>query len=304
MAAATGSIGDRIVGTLALAQSRGYNLTMESLSARLLGGPAPLEELREEVLGHAGLEFDGMFVGLRGSLRAEKCALRTQANGKWLPLAMAVAREYARDLVRLSPHIRCVMLAGSAGSGGFCPEDDIDLNLVVRDGTKYTIFLRALLLSLRYSVRYGRTFGGRYVPGVPKVICINVVWEERQVAPFARRDGQLAFELLNSVVVHNPGYHRWMLERNAWMRDFFPQLFYGKCPVGADAAPAGGDGHASTSRTVERFSRKALFALHGIVWRLRARRPDLRERMLQVERAKRPYGIFDDPRPGAAEGGR
>jgi predicted nucleotidyltransferase len=198
--AATG-LEERILGTLALAESRGYNLTLEDLSARLLGGPAPVEALRETVHSHEGLDFDGTFVGLKGRLRAGKCARRKEANSKWLPLALSVAQEYARDLVRLCPHVRCVMLSGSAASGGFCPEDDIDLNIVVRDGTKYTSYVAALLLSLRFSVRFGRSIGSRYVPGVPKVICLNVVWEERQAIPFARRDAQLAFELLNTVPI-------------------------------------------------------------------------------------------------------
>ena len=301
MAAAAASLGERIAGTLALAESRGYNLTLENLSTRLLGGPAPVEELREAVLRQGGLDFDGTFVGLRGRLRTEKCARRKEANGKWLPLALTVAQEYARDLVRLCPHVRCVMLAGSAASEGFCPEDDIDLNIVVRDGTKYTSYVTAALLSLQYSLRYGRKIGSRYMPGVPKVICINVVWEDNQAIPFARRDGQLAFELLNSVVLYNQGYYRRMLAANAWMSDFFPQMFAQNCHDGPGAVPEAEAGHGRPSRAIERISRRMLFAMHGIVWGLRATRPDLRERMVLVEKVKRPYGIFDDPHPSAEE---
>jgi hypothetical protein len=286
---------------LELADSRGYNLTIESLSALLLGGPAQAEALRETILSDKSLEFDGTFVGLRGRLRAGKCARRKKANGKWLSVALTIAQRFARDYSRICPHVKCVMLAGSAASGGFCPEDDIDLNIVVRDGTKYTSYIAALLLSLEYSLRYGRRIGGCYVPGFPKVICINVVWEEHQVRPFARRDGQLAFELLNSLVIYNRDFHREMLARNGWVGDFFPQMFSRNAQGGANALPEGEDRHRGPSLKVEHFSKKVLFALHGIVWTLRGKRPDLRERMIRVEKVKRPYGIFDDPRSGAEE---
>lgn len=241
------------------------------------------------------VEFDGTFVGLRGRLRSDKCARRKQANGKWLPAARGIARQFAHDLTRICPHVKCVMLAGSAASGGFCPEDDIDLNLVVRDGTKYTSYVAALLLSLEYSLRYGRHIGGRYIPGVPKVICINVVWEEGQVIPFARRDEQLAFELLNSVVILDRDLYRRMLDANSWVADYFPQIL--STTVRKSASAAAGDNNLpeKPSRTVESLSRKVLFALHDLVWGLRARQPRLRERMVLVEKIKRPYGIFDVP---------
>jgi hypothetical protein len=292
-------LGRRALGTLALADSRGYNLTMENLSAMLLGGPAEPAVLRESVLRQEALEFDGRFAGLRGRLRTDKCAKRTAANGKWLPVAMSIARRFAADYARICPHVRCVMLAGSAASGGFCDDDDIDLNIVVADGTKYTSYMTAILLSLKYSFRYGRLLKGRYFPGLPKVICINVVWEEGQVRPFGRKDEQVAFELLNSHVIFNTDFHRKMMAGNAWVADFFPQIYSRNGQDGPPGIPDGPARNPGPWPVVEGLSRRMLFTLHDIVWTLRGKRPDLRERMVQVEKVKRPYGMFDEPSRGA-----
>jgi predicted nucleotidyltransferase len=294
-------LGERVLRTLELADSRGYNLTFESLSALLVGGPAQVPELRECVQALEGADTDGDLVGLRGRLRTRKCARRRAANGRWGQYALSIAREYAAELARVCPNVRCVMLAGSAGSGGFCDRDDIDLNIVVRDGTKYTSYLTALLLSLKFSLRYGGRVGSRFLPGLKKVICVNVVWEERQVSPFARRDERLAFELLNSRVIYNEGFHRKMLERNAWAADLFPQLF--TRGGGADPLPVPGAAGraASPSPAVEGFSRSFLFALYYFIWGLRGGQPRLRRRMRFVEEVKRPYGIFDVPPGGARE---
>jgi hypothetical protein len=292
-------LGRRALGTLALADSRGYNLTLENLSALLLGGPAEPAVLRESILRHEALEFDGQFAGLRGRLRTDKCARRTKANGKWLPVAMSIARRFAADYARICPHVRCVMLAGSAASGGFCDDDDIDLNIVVADGTKYTSYMTAVLLSLKYSLRHRKLLKGRYFPGLPKVICINVVWEEGQIRPFARKDEQVAFELLNSHVIFNNDFHSAMLAGNAWVADFFPQIYSRNGQNGPPEIPDGPARHPGPSPILESISKRMLFTLHGIVWTLRGKRPDLRERMVQVESVKRPYGIFDEPCRGA-----
>lgn len=294
-------LGERVRRTLALAEGREYNLTLERLSALLMGGPADVEALRDTILSDVGLEFDGTFVGHRGRLRTDKCARRKEANGKWLPVALTIAQRFARDYSRICPQVKCVMLAGSAASGGFCPDDDIDLNIVVGDGTKYTSYVAALLLSLEYSLRYGNRIGARYIPGVPKVICINVVWEERQAIPFARRDGQLAFELLNSVVIHDRAFYLRLLDANAWVADYFPQISSATVRNGAVPDDPGRKTTAKPSRAMESISRRVLFALYDLVWGLRARQPRLRERMLLVEKVKRPYGIFDVP-PGDAGG--
>src|SRR5512136_1085105 len=101
---ASPELGYRAGRTLELADSRGYSLTLQNLSRLLLGGPVEPEALREAVREHGGLEFDGAFVGLRGNHRSEKCARRLEANGRWLPLALDIARHFAREYSRICPY--------------------------------------------------------------------------------------------------------------------------------------------------------------------------------------------------------
>jgi hypothetical protein len=83
--------------------------------------------------------------------------------------------------------------------------------------------------------------------------------------------------------------------------EFFPQMFAHNGQEGPGAMHEAWNGRGRPSRAVERLSRRMLFALHGVVWGLRGTRPDLRERMVHVEKVKRPYGIFDDPSYGSEE---
>jgi predicted nucleotidyltransferase len=289
---------ERVIRTLELTDSRGYNPSLESLSAILLGGPVDVGSLRQLLCAGGEWEFDGTFAGLPGRLWSSKCADRVRSNGKWSSFAIRIARKFSAEYARICPQVRCIMLAGSAASGGFCDQDDIDLNIVVRDGTKYTSYVSAVMLSLKYSLRYGRHLKGRLVPGIPKVICINVVWEERQVRPFSREDDQLAFELLNSPVLYNRDFHRRMLAANPWVTELFPQLLARADREIFAEIPAAAEDAAEPSPAVEKFSRTTLFALWNIAWGLRVRQPRLRERMRLVERVKSPYGIFDIPRGG------
>jgi hypothetical protein len=103
------------------------------------------------------------------------------------------------------------------------------------------------------------------------------------------------------VPLYNRDYYRRMLAGNSWVGGFFPQLLAQNGQDGTGAVPETRPVRGRPSRAVERLSRRTLFAMHGIVWGLRGTRPDLRERMVQVEEVKRPYGIFDDPRRSTEE---
>lgn len=295
-------LGERILRTLALADSRGYNLTYESLSTLLLGGAEDLPTVRDFVIGSDKVDHDDRFVGLKGRLWTSKCKRRLASNEKWGRLALSIASSFADEYARLNPDVRCVMLAGSAATGGFCDRDDIDLNIIVRDGTKYVSYVTALMLALKYSIRFGGLLGCRYFSRLRKVICINVVWEEGQVRPFARRDEQVAFELLNSVPIHNRPYYREMLSANPWIDGFFPQITQWNRLGDSAREPCTGAGNpsvaapaATASLALEALSRRTLFALFALVWGLRMGQPHLRKRMMEAEHLKKPYGIFDDP---------
>jgi len=284
--------------TLRIVESRGYNLSVEKLSRNLVGGSIDPEELEKIVKNLDYIDFDGTFVANPAMLRSEKCRKRALANGKYQTRAIEIAGEYAQQYVRLNPWVKCVMVTGSAATGGFCEEDDIDFNMVVKDGTKYTSYVLALLLGLRYSYRYGKLFGPKYIRGVPKVICINVIWEEHQVEPFIRQDEQMAFELFNSKVLYNNNFFHRMVANNSWIRKWFPQFQTKNYENGyaTDKYEIGPPNREKrTPHLIESVARNTLFSLFKLVRLIRTSKADTRSRMEFVERAKYPYGIFNVP---------
>ncbi|HIH29423.1 MAG TPA: hypothetical protein HA260_06425 [Thermoplasmata archaeon] len=51
-----------------------------------------------------------------------------------------------------------MLLSRSMASEGLGKGDDIDFDLIVPDDLKYTSYLLALLLRVKYSFRYGKDF--------------------------------------------------------------------------------------------------------------------------------------------------
>lgn len=208
-----------ILQTLQLAEQRGYNLTIEQLSQFCQGGQIPLNELTEHVNQWNDLETDGVFLATKGNLYLEKCRRRAASNILLEPLYHRIATEFVNKYVSICPWVNCMMISGSMASGGLGEGDDIDFDIVVDDGYKYSSYLLALLLSGKYSLKYGKQFWRHYV------ICISVIWEHHQVLPFLRNDGQMAFELLNAKVVYNQQFFHYMLNQNRWLISYFPQLY-------------------------------------------------------------------------------
>jgi hypothetical protein len=186
------------------------------------------------------------------------------------------------------------MLVGSAATGGVAHGDDVDLNLVVADGRKYSTNLLAGLLNRKYSIRYHQATGMKrkdhYL--IPPVMCINIIWEESQVAPFIRQDGQVAYEVFTGRVLHGREYHRWMLSANGWLSGYFPQMLKGMRPAGETRDVGGGN---NGTRPLERVSRSTLFAFQHLTRLYMSRRPKDIEHMEHWEQLKQPYGLFDRP---------
>src|SRR2546422_228731 len=103
---------------------------------------------------------------------------------------------------------------GLRASGGLEAGDDLDFNRFVDDGTKYIVYLTALLIGVKYSLLHGRTFtkGSSFLGLFPKVTCVNVVWTETDCRPFIRQDEFLAFELLRSVPIAGTAHYARTLE--------------------------------------------------------------------------------------------
>src|SRR6266540_1019102 len=79
--------------------------------------------------------------------------------------------------------------------------------------------------SLRCTSRSRRTSPGTFLGAVPKVTCVNVVWQESDCRPFARQDELLAFELLRSVPIAGTAHYATTLRANPWLSLHFPQIF-------------------------------------------------------------------------------
>jgi len=302
----------RIEETLQLMDRRGYGVPVDEFARLLYGGPVPPGEVRAALANAAGASLvNGLVVR---SDRAPDVAKMLERQGKHrthAPDAQAIAEDYAGNLVAACPLVRYVSLTGSTASGGFDPRDDIDLNMVVRDGAKYTVYVWSLASSVLTSLRHrGKpTDEMGALPFLPKVICVNVVWEERQVHPFVRRDKWLAYELLMHRPLLGSGYWERALASNPWLADHFPQMFEAGW-AGKDSARALEiaqrrgvsygffswlDRHPAALALVERASRALVIGLHKAVSLTRTRKPEAREREAFVNVVKQPYSVYDIP---------
>ena len=287
---------ERILATLGLVEERGYNLTLYSLSEKLVGGKVNPEELEHYLKQMDGVEYDGFFVATTGHLKAEKCQRRIVTNKKLQKRYLFIAREFLADFIELCPWVKCVLIAGSMASEGLSKEDDIDLDIIVEDGTKYSTWLLGLILCFRYSLKYRKEFSVRWYNSLARVICLSVIWESHQTDPFLRKDGQLAYELLTAKVLYSENYFRRILKVNTWLKKWFPQLLQN----------ADGDDRRS-HKTYQKYRKTVPFFIEGlchlgiillyhiirssIFWH-----DSLRERMDHVNKVKHPYAILDNPR--------
>ena len=219
-------IKERIIKTLMIVEERGYNLAIEKLSKNLIGGEIDINLLKQEIESFSDVDFDGVFVATSGNLQSEKCHRRLKINNTLQTFYDKIANEFLSDYKSYCPWIECVMSAGSMASEGLVDEDDIDLNIVVEDNTKYITWLLGILLCIKYSIKYRKQFNVRWFKFINSVVCICVIWENNQVLPFKRRDKQIAYELLlNSKVLYNKQFYNTMLINNIWLKKWFPQLY-------------------------------------------------------------------------------
>ena len=287
-------IEQRVLRTVSLVGERGYGLTLKKLSKGLIGGPVGIDKVRSAVEGSRKVSFDGTFVCAPGRGSTVKCHARRRSDRKLRRAYMRIARDYAEELSKLCPWVECVLVSGSVASGGIAVGDDLDFDIIAKDGTKFITYLFALALGLKYAIKNRALFKDRYFGFLPKVICVNVVWERRQVLPFERQDEQVAYELMVSKVLYNRPFYSMMIGRNLWLKDYFPQLL--KRSEGAPLLIDGKDGKASAKRPrlMNLLASKVLQSMYQVVRLSRKNELDKLHRMEFVEARKRPYGLFDD----------
>jgi hypothetical protein len=274
---------DRIAQTLRLAEERGYNLTVEQLSVKLTGGSVFESSLREILPSLTTIKMESDFVATTGQLQLEKCKQRQHTNRILQPYYQQIATQFIDEYTRLCPWVTCMLLSGSMASEGLGNGDDIDFDLIVPDGMKYTSYLLGLLLSFKYSLLYGKRFWRRYV------ICISVIWETNQVLPFQRNDGQLAFELLNAKVVSNPDFFRFLIGKNQWLNQYFPQIFQ-------QVTHSTSSSYLQPQKRllgtfIEWSSKNILFMMVKAAMATVFKDHDVKQRMM----IKYPYALFDEP---------
>lgn len=301
MGAQEASLRDRVGRTLEIMASRGYNPTVARLSRMLLGGPIDEGELHRALGSMADVNVEDGFVYLDGMRFVDKCKVRVKSNGRFLGAYHRIAEEYTADLVGLCPWVRCVMLVGSAATGGLCQGDDLDLNVVVDDGRKYTTLAMSTVLNRRYALSHGTEIGFDPPPPyrLPMFMCMNIIWEDREAHPFRRQDAQMAYELASAEVLHGHDYFESMLRSNPWVVEHFPQARNGGSHSANRARPRrdvrrGGNPEG----LVERVLRGALFGYDRVVRLYLSGRPGVLEQVDRYERLKRPYGLYDLPASG------
>ena len=302
-AAAGDGLRERVVETLQIMADRGYNPTIEMLSGMMVGGRVDPKALAARLPTLEGVLVEDGFAHLEGKGFVDVCKRRVEAHGRLEALYRGVAEEYTRDLVRLCPWVRCVMLVGSAATGGLCEGDDLDLNIVVDDRRKFSTLLVGSLLNRKYALKYRSRlkYARSHHYMLPMFMCLNIVWEDREVRPFRRRDKQLAYELFSARVLAGEDFFRGMLAANGWLRDIYPQIFDGKGP--GDETPPAIPHRAGRSRAnpLEGLARRVMFGMERTVRIFLSRQLGVLERMDYWEGMKRPYGIYDLPEGG--EGG-
>jgi hypothetical protein len=275
----------RIYQTLQLAEERGYNLTIGQLSTLLIGAVVPEYALRQIIPTLKNIEIDSDFIATKGNLHLHKCQQRQQSNVHLQPYYQCIATKFINEYTRLCPWVTCMMISGSMASEGLGEGDDIDFDLIVPDGLKYTSYLLALLLSFKYSLILGKQFWRRYV------ICISVIWEMHQVLPFQRNDGQLAFELLNAKVVYNPGFFTHLVSKNEWLKNYFPQMYQRIDMSSHHGNVLPQEKKRLPGRFIEYVSKNILFLTVTIAMKTVFRDHNIRHRMM----VKHPYALFDVP---------
>ena len=302
----------RIEETAALTDRRGYGVDLARFSRLLYGGPAQPSEVARVLEGISDLALvEGLVIHRDRTGQQAMMRSRQATHAKHAPDAEALAYDFAARLVSSCPLVHSVSLTGSMASGGFDPGDDVDLNIVAARGAKYTVYLWALALSAVTSLRNRTkpTDEMSPLPFLPKIICVNVVWEEGQIRPLSRQDKWLAYELL----VHRPilGAAAWrgVLDDNPWLRPHFPQVFEqgflaGDAPEAVELAKRARRGRAFFAflgrspralALIERLSRVLVIAIHKGVSLSRANNPEAREREEFVNMVKRPYSVYDVP---------
>ena len=286
---------ERVARTVALLRRRGYALSPARLGAICAGGELQEHEVRMAVAASSGLTIvHGLVVERDRMPRIDEIVARHEGHRAASAAYLDMTYGFVRRLVAVAPFIRSVWIAGSLASGGFRESDDVDLNLVVDDGHRHLAYLVVNALGVVHALAHR----GKPVddltrrPLAPRLMTANLILARSQLAPLARQDEDMAFELLVSQPVFGFEVFRDIVAANPRLTDHFPQL-------------AAKSVHRSVGVQRGRLPRwfypavldGAARVLGATAWRYmqwtRRHRPEALARVAFVRETMRPYTLFD-----------
>jgi hypothetical protein len=286
---------ERVARTVALLRRRGYALSPARLGAVCAGGALPELEVRRAVAESPDLTvLHDLVVDRHNMPRLNEIRCRADEHTVASPEYLAMTRRFVRALVATAPFVRSVWIAGSLASGGFRESDDVDLNMVVDDGHRHLAYVAVNALGLAHAMRHR----GKPVddltqrPLAPRLMTANLILERSQLAPLARQDEGMAFELMVSQPVYGFEVFQQIVQLNPELCTQFPQLAEKTAPLAIDAPRA----------RVPRWIYPAMLdgaarVFGSAAWRYmqwtRRHRPEALARVAFVRETMRPYTLFD-----------
>jgi hypothetical protein len=283
--------------SVALLRRRGYALKPARLGELCLGGPVS----EADVLGAAAAsrELAIVYDLVLDRERAEQAARiveRASGHSAHAGAYIAMTQRFVRTLVACAPFIRSVWIAGSLASGGFRESDDVDLNLVVDDGHRHLAYVAVNVLGVLHALGHRSKPVDDLTrrPVAPRLMTANLILERSQLAPLARQDEGMAFELMVSEPVYGVEVFREIVDRNVALLDHFPQLATKGAPFAIEPAPRPRAPRWLYPAALDGAAR----AIGQAAWRYmqwtRRDRPDALARVAFVRETMRPYTLFDE----------
>lgn len=286
---------ERVRRTVALLSRRGYAVSPGRLGAICLGGAMPEPDVRAAVAASFRLTLVHDLVVEREHMpRIDEIRARADGHDAAAPGYLTMTRKFVRTLVAVAPFVRSVWVAGSLASGGFRESDDVDLNLVVDDGHRHLAYVVVNALGLMHALRYR----GKPVddltrrPIAPRLMTANLILETSQLAPLARQDEGMAFELLVSEPVFGGDVFEQIVESNPTLAEHFPQLLCKAAEHDVEPPPTRLPGWLYPA-----MLDGAARAVGAAAWRYmqwtRRHSPEALARVAFVRDTMRPYTLFD-----------
>jgi hypothetical protein len=288
---------DRIARSVALLRRRGYALQPARLGELCLGGPVSEADVRWATAASRELAIVHDLV-LEGEKTGQAARIRDRATGHDARAGdyIAMTQRFVSTLVACAPFIRSVWIAGSLASGGFRESDDIDLNLVVDDGHRHLAYVVVNVLGVLHALAHRSKPVDDLTrrPVAPRLMTANLILERSQLAPLARQDEGMAFELMVSEPVFGAEVFREIVDRNPALLDHFPQLAAKRAPLLIEPAPPVRVPRWLYPAAMDGAAR----AVGQAAWRYmqwtRRHRPEALARVAFVRETMRPYTLFDE----------